>query len=210
MTVKPMEEKNMYTYTEEGSGVYSGFEGSVRWKADTEFTYDGKSMAPLRMKKTVVSPAGTILFEGSQEFDPAKSEVTCIKQWPATGKEIRKTLQYKGDIVNEFLVGIYTERYLKNGERKKTYCLVTNDPNIYKITAKIESEETFFLNGKNVNCYKIHLKPDVGMLGIFASMLPQTYIWHLASGNFDWLKYKGAEDTLDSPEVEMETLNKIG
>lgn len=210
VTVKPMKEKNLHLYTEEGNGVYSGFDGRVSWKTETEFIADGKGITPLRMKKKFVSPDGTVLFEGSQEFDPVKGEVICVKKWPATGKEVRKTLRYKGDVVNDCLLGLYTERYLKNGEREKTYYLVTNDPDIYKITAKIEAEETISVNGKNVSSYRIRLKPDVGMLGMFAGLLPQTYVWHMAGGSFSWLKYKGAEDTLDSPEVEMETLDEVG
>ena len=209
VTIKPMEEKNMHVYIEEGSGVHSGFDGQVRWKTEAEFIADANNIIPMRMKKTFVSPAGAVLFEGLQEFDRAKGEVTCIKRWPASGKVVRKTLRYKGDVVNDCLLGLYTQRYLKNGERKKTYYLVTNDPNIYKITARFESEEAIPINGKAINSYKIHLKPDAGILGIFAGLLPQTYIWHRAGGNFDWLKYKGAEDTLNSPEVEMETLDNI-
>lgn len=200
-TIRPLKTKDLYVLTEEGRGTYSGFKEPVRWKADTEFLDDGVKIVPLRMKKTFFSENGNVVFEGAQEFDPEKNEVTCVKKWPDTGRQVRKTFRYKGDVVNEYLLGPYTERYLKNGEREKSFYLVSNDPAIYDIRAAVQSEEEIAINGRKMTAYKIFLDPKVGLFGFLA---PKTYVWHLAGGECNWLKYRGAEDTLNSPEVEME------
>lgn len=205
-TTRSLGKKNTYILTEEGNGIYFGFDCPVSWKAETEFSDDGEKIAPLRMKKTVMSADGRTLFEGAQEFDAEKGEVTCLKRWTESGKEVKKSLRYKGDVVNDLLLGRYVKRFLKNGDRQKTFYLVTNDPDIYRIRAAIKDEEELDINGNKVTAYKIKIAPQGGLAAMFA---PPTYVWHLAREKFNWLKYKGAEDTLDSPEVEMETLERI-
>jgi hypothetical protein len=205
-TIVRQKEKDLYVLTEEGTGVYFGFDEPVRWKAQAEFLDDGAKITPLRVKKVFYSQvAGKALFEGTQEYDPAKGEVTYQKKWLDPAKETRKTLRYDGDVVNEFLLGMYTERFLKNGDRDKVFYLVSNDPSIYKVTAKVIGEEEVVVNGHTLKSYKLSLDPEVGLFGFLA---PKTYVWHLTSGQCNWLKYRGAEDTIDSPEVEMETLDR--
>lgn len=209
LMIKPIDGKGTFLFTEEGRGIYSGFTYPVRWNTETEFLDDGKKPVPIRMKKAFFSEEGKKVFETTQEFDNKNGKVESVKRWLDTGKEVKKTFKYAGDIVNESTLAIYTKRFLKNGEREKIFYLVTNDPDIYKITAKIIAEEELTVNGRKLPAFKIHLKPDVGMLGLFAGMLPQTYVWHLARPGFNWLKYEGAEDTRDSEVVIMETLDSI-
>lgn len=192
--------------TNEGEGIYYGFKEPVKWKALAEITDDGNNIVPVRSKNTFMSKDGKTIFEAQQEYDYERAEVTYRKKWFDSGREVRKVLRYKGDVVNEFTLGLYVERYLKKGEREKVFYLVSNDPSIYKISATIVAEEDVAINDSVYKTYKIHLDPDVGLLGVFA---PATYVWHLASPNFDWLKYHGAEDTINSPVVDMETLNNL-
>lgn len=197
---------NLFLLTNEGEGTYYGFKEPVKWKALAEILDDGDTIVPIRSINTFMSKDGKAVFEASQEYSSDKSEVTYVKKWLDSGREVRKILKYKGDAVNEFTLGLYVERLLKKGERKKTFYLVSNDPSIYKMSATIVAEEDIAINGSIYKAYKIHLDPDVGIFGVFA---PETYAWHLARPNFDWLKYRGVEDTINSPVVEMETLNKL-
>lgn len=205
-TIKPQNQNGLYLMTENGSGTYSGFDVPVKWRTDTEFSDDGTKITPIRMKKSFASDDGKTLFEGTQEFDPGKNIVTCIKRWPGSGKEVSKTLKYKGDVVNDCLLGLYVERFLAKGDTEKSFYLISNDPEIYKISARIKNKEDITINGIAMPAYKISLDPEVGIFGVFA---PKTYVWHLARPGYDWLKYKGAEDTINSIVVEMETLDQI-
>lgn len=204
-TIVPYKEKNMYLLTEEGRGTYSGFKEPVRWKTEMEFYDDGNRITPVRMKRIFTDENGKTVFEGSQEFDSGKNEVVCRKKWTDSKREVKKTLKYKGDIVNDAILGIYVKRFLKNGAREKSFYLVSNDPSMYKISAIVEGEEGVTVNGRTMKAYRINLIPEVGLFGVFA---PKTYAWHLARPGFDWLKYKGCEDTIDSPVVEIETLDR--
>lgn len=205
-TIKPQDQSGLYIMTENGSGKYSGFDVPVSWRTDTEFTDDGTDITPIHMKKVFTSETGETLFEGIQEFNKEKSTVTCIKRWPGSGREITKTLKFKGDVVNDCLLGLYVERFLGKGDTEKSFYLVSNDPAIYRISARIKNKEDVNVNGIAIGAYKISLDPDVGIFGAFA---PKTYVWHLAKPGYDWLRYKGAEDTIDSVVVEMETLDQI-
>lgn len=205
-TIVPQKEKNIYLLIEEGRGAYSGFKEPVIWKTRMEFFDDGNMMVPIRMKKIFTDENGKTVFEGSQEFDSANSKVVCSKKWTDSKREVKKTLKYKGDIVNDAILGIYVKRFLSNGAREKSFYLVSNDPSMYKISAKVEGEEDVTLNGRTMKAYRINLIPEVGLFGVFA---PKTYAWHLARPGFDWLKYRGCEDTIDSPVVEIERIDRI-
>ena len=205
-TLMPAGKKGLFLLKEAGSGVYSGFDGPVKWKTETEFSDDGSVITPIRMTKTFRSEDDTILFEGSQEFDAKNRWVTCAKRWPASGKEVKKTLRYRGEVVNDCLLGLYVKRFLENGDMKKIFYLVSNDPAMYKISAKVKKKEDVTINGVTRTAYKIDLDPRAGIFGIFA---PETCVWHLAKPDHAWLKYRGAEDTIDSTVVRMETLDII-
>jgi hypothetical protein len=49
------------------------------------------------------------------------------------------------------------------------------------------------------------------MLGIFSFIkifLPRSYVWHSAEPIHEWLKYDGLESGVDSPRVEIISLEK--
>lgn len=210
-TIRALKEKGegIYSLAEEGSGIYSGFKAPVRWKAEVEFFSDRTKIAPIEMKRSVFSENGSLIFEESQEFDSKKNEVRWEGNWRDSGKRTRRVFGYKGDTLNRLLLGLYMQKFLANGEREKTFSLLSSEPSMYRVTARVLDTEDITVNGSTYPAYKIYLDPETGILSPLEIILPKAYAWHLARGEFNWLKYKGVEGSVTSPSVEIETLDRL-
>ncbi len=198
-----VKDKNVYLLTEEGRGVYSGFSGPVSWKTEVEFFNDNERIIPLRMKMEVFSSFGKAIFRQSQQFNEAKGEVSCQINDLAKGRQSRKVFKFKGDIVNRFLLGMYVQRLLRQGNKEKAVYFISSEPSVYKIRLQVLREEEVQVDVSQKKAYKIYLNPDIGMLSVLKFVIPKTFIWHLSKPDFEWLKYRGLESSIGSPEVEI-------
>lgn len=196
--------KDLYKLTEEGRGIYSGFDEPVSWKAEAVFISNESGITPVTADRAVFSPDGALLAKETQEFDLKKGKARYSYR-SGSKRSITKAFDFSGDITNRLLLGLYIQKMLANGLREKTTWLLSSEPRIYRVRISIIDEETISLGGHDYKVFKICLDPQLGLLDIIKVFVPKAYVWHSSSNKFEWIKYKGLEESLQSPMVEIVT-----
>jgi len=97
------------------------------------------------------------------------------------------------------------QKLLSNGIMEKRVDLLTAEPSLLVVDIKLINEEVVDIHNKELPAYKICLDPNLGLFSIFKVFLPKAYTWHLAEGDFAWLKYKGPESSPTSIKILIET-----
>lgn len=203
----PDGEDDIYVITEKGEGLYSGFKGKVSWTARLKFYAKGNAVRPLEMERDVLGADGEALFRETQLFDHEKGKVV-FEKTNACGKKVRhRELRFKGDVVNRLILGMYIQKFLESGKSSGSVELLSGEPGLYKVTIRVAGKETIRVNGRDREAYKLCLDPELGLLSVVKVMLPKAFVWHSAKPEFEWLRYKGLEESLDSPRVEINTLD---
>jgi hypothetical protein len=200
------DKENIYILTEKGSGIYSGFSGKISWEASLEFESTEDMVRPLKMEKQTFDKKGEIIEIESQEFDFANKKAYYRCERPGKDDIIKK-YNFKGDIVNRLILGLYIQKFLESGKRKQKTYMLSSEPQLYKVDIKILDTERIEVSNKERSAYKICLDPDIGLLNIFKIVLPKAYVWHSAYPEYEWLMYKGPESSVSSPKVEIVTLD---
>ena len=192
-----------FLLTEEGKGNYSGFKGLTSNKSEFEFINDGKRLEPVYLKRRVSSDGGKVIFEETETFDNDKGRVECEVKDLIKNENKKKAFNYKGDIVNQFMMGSYIRRFLQAGEKEKTTYLVNDEPALYRVTLKVVGKEEITVKGKKRDAYKIYIDPQIGLLSPAKALLPKNYNWHSTRPPYEWLMFRGLESSINSPKVEI-------
>lgn len=192
-----------FLLTEEGKGNYSGFKGITSNKSEFEFISDENRLEPVYLKRQVFSDDGKIIFEETERFDNDKGRVDCEVKHLLKKENKKKAFDYKGDIVNQFMMGSYIRRFLRAGEKERTTYLVNDEPALYRVKLKVVGKEVITVNGKKRDAYKICIDPQIGLLSPVKAFLPKNYDWHSTQPPYEWLMFRGLESSIDSPKVEI-------
>jgi len=196
-----------YLMTEEGKGDYSDFKGRTSNRSEFEFINDGKVLLPVHLKRQVFSEQGKLIFEETQTFVSDRKQVDCEVRNLITNVDKKKSFEYKGDIINDFLMGSYIRKFLHAGEKEKTVYFVNDGPGLYRITLKVIDKEEITVRGKKREAYKICIDPRIGLLSPAKVFLTKNYAWYSAQPPYEWIMFKGLESSLDSPQVEIISLD---
>jgi len=207
IATSPQQGKDVYVLVEKGQGQYSGFSTEVSWEERLTVENSTDAMRPLSGEKRIFDAEGKLIVEIFQTFDFQKQRITYRQQdfQKGTKQENIYNFKFTGDVVSRLLLGLYVRRFLQEGEKQKTFFLLTGEPHLYKFTAHVVHEEEVLINGKTYKAYKILLDPHIGILSFLKVVFPKVYIWHLAEPDYRWLKYYGIEESLTSPKVEIIT-----
>lgn len=208
VTIVPVKGKNnTYLMIEEGRGDYYGFKGITSCRSEMYFLSDRDRLEPLEMKRTVSSEDGKVILEATQRFDREKREVECTVKSEAKGIRRREILRYKDEIINKLLIGSYIRKMLNAGEKERTVSLAGDEPSLYRVTLKVVGREKIAVNGREREAFKICVDPNIGLLSPIKVFLPKNYDWHSCEPPYEWLKFKGLESSINSPIVEITTLD---
>ena len=196
---------DVFILTEHGQGFYSGFKDEITWISQLRFESTEDFVKPIRVQKRVFNMEKELLLIETQEFDHIKKKALYTIDNIVKDRKKTKEFSFKADVVNRLILCLYVQKFLEKGIREKRVDLLTNEPNIYSVLIKVIDEEVIDLNGNKLPSYKLCLDPNLGLLSIFKIFLPKSYVWHLAEGDFAWLKYKGPESNPTSIKVVIET-----
>ncbi|MBD3379407.1 MAG: hypothetical protein GF408_02980 [Candidatus Omnitrophica bacterium] len=201
-------EGHTYVMTERGAGEYHGFEGAVSWVSELEFEMNEARVKPLKLKKQTRNAEGDIVEIDTQRFNYRDNTVTCTREDVPEKKTIRKKFKFQKNIVNRMLLGLYIRNFIKSGERQKEFRMVSSEPRAYNVNIRKVEEEEIEVNGRKRAAYRICLDPDLGLMSFVKVFLPKAYVWHSAEPDHEWLRYKGLESGVSSPQVVITTLEK--
>jgi len=197
----------VYRLVEEGRGNYSGFKGEVIRRSELEYI-DGKDgVIPRKMNGRVVSAAGESLLETSQEYDAANGTVKCrAKHFPGARSRDAQYC-YKGEVINRLLTGLCINKMLAAGQERRTVYLVSEEPALYRVTMRKEGKEKINVNGREREAIKVCIDPNIGLLSPAKVFITKNYSWFSARPPYEWLRFRGLEDSISSPVVEITTLD---
>jgi len=199
------DKKDIYLLTERGKGHFSGFKDRISWTAKLIFLSTEDTIKPLKMEKQTFNQEGKLIVRQTQKFDFTDKKATYCYENLVTKRKMEKVFRFKGDVVNRLILGLYVQKFLKNGEREQTVSILSDEPRLYRTNIKVIGKEEIECNGRKKMAYKLCLDPDIGLLSIFKFVLPKVHIWHSATPHYEWLKYVGLESNIASPKVEVET-----
>ncbi len=203
------DKKDIYILIERGKGYFSGFKGRISWTAKLKFLSTEDRIKPLKMEKQIFNQGGKVIARQTQKFDFANKKVTYRYENLVIKRKMEKVFRFKGDIVNRLVLGLYVQKFLKNGKREQMVSILSDEPRLYRANIKVIGKEEIECNGRKKMAYKLCLDPDIGLLNIFKFILPKVHIWHLATPHYEWLKYVGLESNITSPKVEIRTEDKL-
>lgn len=201
-------QKGHYLLVEKGDGYYSGFKGKVSWVATLDFQSNENIVRPLKMRKEVFDATRQRVALETQEFDYADNTVEIIYEDLVLEKKRQARFKFSGDIANQLILGLYVQKFLEQGKQQTMVEIVSGEPRIYKVRLRQVKKENIDISGRSYAAYKLCLDPELGLLSVAKIFLPKAYVWHSSLPKFEWLKYKGLEASLDSPQVEIRTLDK--
>jgi len=196
-------EEGIHTLTEKGSGHYYPFEGKVSWVSNLEFEDFKNRIRPLKLKKRIFDSNKRLIGVEEQNFNFLTNEAAYGYTDMLSNKKKEKIFKFKGDILNRLILPVYIKKILRDGKRNVVAQMLTSEPKLYNMDVRIVGEEVIDINGKSYHTFKICLDPNLGLLNIFKTFIPKSYIWHLTTGNFDFLQYKGLESSPSSPKVKI-------
>ncbi len=207
VTTAPMEgEPGAYIITEEGKGLYYGFEGETSCRSEAKYTSGKEGIMPCWLKRTVLSAAGKVLLEETQDYGAGKGEVRYLVKDFVKGSEKKKTFKYKGVMINKMLTGATVRSMLDAGEKQRVVNIVNDEPAVYSITIRVEGREKITANGREMDAFRVCIDPNIGLLSPVKAFIPKNYSWYSCEPPYRWLKFKGLEASISSPVVEMTAL----
>lgn len=201
------EGEGVYRLIEEGQGYYSGFDGKISWVSEMIFKSNEKTIKPLKMKKKVFDEKGREIAVILQDFDYSAKKVKCIFDDLINNSKTEKEFRIRTDIINRLTLGLYVQKFLENGQKKKVVDLLSSEPALYRFVIKVVKSESIEVNGQTKEAYKLYLNPDVGLLGVFKALIPKAFVWHSSSPRYEWFKYTGLERGIDSPTIRIEVVD---
>ena len=196
---------DIFVLTEDGTGYYSGFEDQISWTSVLRFKSTDDTVRPIIVEKRVFNKDRELLVIETQEFDYTDKKILCIRQDKVKNRETTREFRFSSDPINRLALSLYLQKLLSNGIRERRVDLLTADPSLVSVDIKIIKEEIVDIHNKELPAFKICLDPNLGLLSIFKVLLPKAYTWHLAEGDFAWLRYKGPESSPTSIKVLIET-----
>jgi len=193
--------------TEKLEGHYAGFEGRIYWIAKEEFRRTKDFIRPLNMDQRIFDKSGKLIATQKQNFNYTDNSVTCVKSDLINNASVTKKFTFTKDIINRLLQGLYVQKFLEEGQTSKKIQLISPGLELYNIELSIVGREEIEINGRKRDAYKLCFDPSLGLFNFVKVFLPKAYVWHSAKPLFELLKYQGIETSVNSPEVEIITLD---
>lgn len=192
-----------YLLIEKGAGILSGFKNKISWEARLEFESTKEFVRPIFMENKVFDDNGAMIFTEKEEFDHKTGKVRYASKDLLRNKTRNAEFNFKGDVANRLILGLYIQKFLENGLEECRLTLLSGEPRLYAVKLKVMGQEDIVINGVKKSAFKICLDPELGILNFVKVVIPKAYVWHSAVPKFEWLKYRGLESSIGSPMVEI-------
>ena len=75
---------------------------------------------------------------------------------------------------------------------------------MYDVTLEVQGRERIRTPAGPLECYKVELRPGVGVLKLFGFLVPKAYFWFTVDAPHYWVRYEGPENGRGTPQVVME------
>jgi hypothetical protein len=195
--------RSVVRFVEKGSGRYSPFNREVNWNVETLWTAE-EWFRPLRSERTVTDMAGKPLIKERKSFSFDKGIVEIERQDLSTGSTSRQSLKITQDTVTvDGIAGALRSLPFDRLGSFKLHVL-TNEPKLYEVSFEGRGVEKIRTPAGEFNCYKVEMRPEVGVLRLFSFMIPKAYFWFTVDAPHYWVRYDGPENGRGTPEIRLE------
>jgi hypothetical protein len=190
-------------FTEKGSGRYSGFDREVRWDTETTWTI-GEAFRPMRTERTVTDMAGKPLVTEQKSFNFDKGTVDIEREELSTGHKFRRLLSIPADTLTvDGIAGALRSLPFEQARPVELH-LLSNEPRLYDVSLEVRGRERVRTPAGQFDCYKVELRPGLGVLNLFGFLIPKAYFWFTVDPPHYWVRYEGPENGRGTPQVVME------
>jgi len=196
-----LEGKPFIYITDNGSGIYGKDKTFKSWTSASYYRYDGTTAIPYQGKLVYKDKSGKVIQTIEKSYDPEHKTVL----YKDNGKDT--IYEYRKELIDRELLGTAISNYPFDKKRDFVFRLLTNEPRIYPMTLKFIGEEALKVGGKTVDCYKIQMIPDLGVLNLLGAFVPKTYFWETKSEPHDFVRYEGLESGLGTPYIVIQTVD---
>ncbi len=193
----------MYKYTANGKGDYDEYK-NVAFDIETMMEEKDGFLFPVYSFQYVKDTDGGLIARYEKKFDYAGKKIN-YSIYDAKGGIIKKIVfPIKGKTVDGPSMVHFLKTFAAHrGENSyKTFYLISDKAQLYKINIKDMGIETIEISGNKISAIKLRLIPDLGLLtGVAKSLIPPTFVWYNAQEPYDWLRYEGLETGVGSTYV---------
>ena len=197
-----VENRSVTRFLENGQGHYHPFRAEVRWTTEALWT-SGESFSPLQSERKFTDLNGNLLITERKVFDRTKGTVSFERFSPA-GRPLVKELRVPADTLILEGLGTALRALPFDAQKPLRLHLLTNEPQLYEVTLRILGAEEIETPAGQFNTYKVEMKPEVGVIGLFGFLVPKLHFWFFRDLPHFWTRYEGLEAGRGSPQVVME------
>jgi len=164
----------------------------------------GDSLQTIRSRKEIKNREREAIEIVSKKFDVVQGAVEFERTDLISGKVYSHSFRPGSTVIGTENIGlVLVGTDLAEGAKFKFY-LCTDEPKLYKVTAKCLRKEKIVAAGKEFECYKVEIIFHIGFFKIF---VPKTYFWYTVDKPHSWIRYEGLESGRGTPQVIMEVLD---
>ena len=190
-------------FTEKGSGRYSGFDREVRWNIETTWTAE-EAFRPMRTERTVTDMAGKPLVRELKSFNFDNGTVDIEREDLSSGSRSRRSLSIPADTLTvDGIAGALRSLPFERSRPVELH-LLSNEPRLYDVSLEVRGRERVRTPAGEFECYKVELRPGLGVLNLFGFLVPKAYFWFTVDSPHYWVRYEGPENGRGTPQVVMD------
>ena len=102
-------------------------------------------------------------------------------------------------------IGWMSNILIINKIKESSFKLITAGGSTFTMSVKVnQTPETVTVKGREIKCYKVTMKPDMGWLSM---VLLELNFWYEVKSPHDFVRYAGLESGLGSPDIIQEVIN---
>lgn len=184
-----------------GSGIYGQDKKQKGWKTDAYIKVGPDSVAPYQVKQVIKNEAGKTIVELEKYYDAGAGKVFC----KVNGRP--REFAFHDDLIDREMFGLVLANYPLD-KKEIVLHLLTHEPTLYKITIRYLGNEKVNLAGREIDCYKLEMIPDLGALNLLGAFVPKTYFWYQLAAPHRFVRYEGLESGLGTPYIVMEVAKR--
>ncbi|KPJ69553.1 hypothetical protein AMJ44_03580 [candidate division WOR-1 bacterium DG_54_3] len=190
-----------YIYFEEKGEESSGKTKSNKtWKSSVYSCLDGEEIIPYQIKLVLKNKRGEIIENVDKFYDRESKKVTCN----VNGKV--KDFEFKENMADKQNLALWLMNYPFKEKRDLTFHLLTHAPAMYAMTMKYQGIERLRVRDQGIDCYKLEMLPDLGILNFLRIFYPKTYFWFEIAPPHNFVRYEGLESGIGTPYVVVEAV----
>jgi len=200
----------MYKYTAHGEGNYDEYK-NVAFDIEAKMEEKDRLLYPIYSFNSIKNKDGGLVARYEKKFDYAKQKIYYTIS-NGEGNITKNTVfPMKGLTVDGptmiHVLKTFVARRTENSY--KTFYLISDKAQLYKINIKNMGIETLELSTGKIKAIKLRLIPEFGLLtGIAKSLIPPTFIWYSDKTPYDWLQYEGLETGIGSTHVIIRIVSR--